>query len=95
MKAAGLTLGNYEDAPLAVRKEIAKELIKKLSEVYGKARASLDPGNAQVKRSKQRLDAIQAEWNQTLNRLTKQAINSPPDWQRFWNKNKDKNWDKL
>lgn len=94
MKAAGQTLGNYEEAPLAVRKEIAKELIKKLSEVYGKARASLDPGNAQVKRSKDTLNAIQTEWNQTLSQLTKQAFNSPPDWQRFWNKSKDKDWDK-
>ena len=95
MKAAGQALGNYSDAKLAVRKEIAKELIKKLAEVYGKSRASLNPGNAQVKRSKERLAAISRDWNQTLNSLTKQSIHSPPDWQRFYNKNKDRNWDKM
>lgn len=95
MEAAGGTLRNFADAKLSVRKNIVKELIKKFSEVHGKSRASLASGNAQVKRSKERLAAISRDWNQTLNSLTKQSIHSAPDWQRFYNKNKDRNWDKM
>jgi hypothetical protein len=95
MKAAGEALGNYEDAELPVRKEIAKELIKKLSEVHGQALANIDPNDPQVKRSKQQLTAISRDWNTTLSKLTKQSINSPEEWQHFWNKNKDKDWDKM
>ena len=94
MRAAGEALFHYRESSLKVRKKIVKELIKKFAEVYGKAKANLDPGDAQVKRSTQRLDAISKSWNTTLQALTKASHSTPPDWQRFYNKNKNANWDK-
>ena len=53
------------------------------------------PGDAQVKRSKERFDAIRDDWNKTLRELTNQSYNTPGEWLKFWNKNKNKNWDKM
>lgn len=94
MRAAGAALGNYDEAPQKTRKDIVKEMKNKFSEVYNQSKASLDPGDAQVKRSKERFDAIRDDWNKTLKALTKQSYNSPPEWSTFWNKNKNKDWDK-
>ena len=94
MAAAGEALGNFADQPLKVRKDIVKDLINKFGEVHGKANASLDPGDAQVARSKQRLAAISDPWNETLKMLTKHEFRSAPEWQTFWNKEKGENWDK-
>lgn len=92
LRAAGEALGNYDRADMKTRKKIAKELIKKFNEIHGQSLANLDPGDAQVKRSKDTLAAISHDWNQTLKRLTGESFNSPPDWQRFYNKNKNKEW---
>lgn len=94
MAAAGEALENFADQPLKVRKDIAKDLINKYGEVHGKANASLDPGDAQTQRSKQRLAAISDPWNETLRKLTKQEFRTAPEWQKFYNKEKGKDWDK-
>ncbi len=38
--------------------------------------------------------AVSDPWNTTLQALTKQHLRSANDWNKFWNKNKQKNWDK-
>jgi len=95
MRAAGAALGNFDEASQKLRKEIVKDMQRKFNEVYNKAKRNLDPGDAQVKRSKERFDAIRDDWNKTLRQLTKQSYNSPGEWLTFWNKNKNKDWDKL
>ena len=95
MQAAGEALGNHDEAPQKVRKDIAKELIKKFNEIEGKSRANLDPGDPQVQRAKETLAAVSRDWNETLRRMTGQTISSAAEWQHFYNKNKGKNWDKM
>lgn len=94
MAAAGEALENFADQPLKVRKDIVKDLINKYGEVHGRANANLDPGDAQVARSKQQLAAISDPWNETLKKLTKHEFRSAPEWQKFYNKEKGENWDK-
>ncbi len=95
MRAAGEALGYYQDSDQRVRKEITKELVKKFNEVYNESLQSLDPGDPIVERAKATLAAISRDWNETLRKLTGQDLSSPPDWLRFYNKSKDKDWSKL
>lgn len=95
MAAAGAALGEFEDAELKVRKDIAKDLIRKFANIYQNANANLDPGDLQRKTWEDRLKAVSDPWNTTLRKLTKQHLRTPNDWQRFYNKNKAKDWDKL
>lgn len=92
MAAAGRALGAFEDATEKVRKSIGEDLIKKFGEIDARSRASLDPGDAQVKRDKERLAAISEPWNETLQKLTRQNFRTAEEWMRFWNKNKAKSW---
>jgi hypothetical protein len=95
MAAAGEALGEYADADLKVRQDICKDLIKKFSIIYENANANLDTGDLQRKTWEDRYKAVADPWNTTLKKLTKQHYRTPNDWQRFYNKNKNKNWDKM
>jgi hypothetical protein len=95
MAAAGEALGEFAEADLKVRKEICKELIKKFVNIYENANANLDTGSTLRTTWENRYKAVMDPWNTTLKKLTKQHYRTPNDWQRFYNKNKDKNWDKL
>jgi hypothetical protein len=94
MRAAGEALGNFEKSDQKVRKKIVKELIKKFGEIHSKANANLDPGDALVKRAKEQLTAISHDWNESLSKLTGETLTTAPDWQRFYNKKKNDDWDK-
>ncbi len=95
MAAAGEALGEFEDASLDLRKEICHDLIKKFVTIYENANANLDTGSLLRKTWEDRYKAVSDPWNNTLKKLTKQHLRTPSDWQRFYNKNKEKNWDKL
>ena len=96
MRAAGEALGNYHELDQKWRKDIAKQLIKKFSEIHGKSLGSLNPGDPIVKKAKDTLASISRDWNATLKKLTgQQDIERADEWQRFYNKNKGKNWAKL
>ena len=94
MAAAGEALGNYDGAPQDVRKRIVKEMLIKYGEVTGGAKKNLDPGDAQVATHKNTLAAISEPWNTTLAKLTGQSHREAGEWQAWWNKNKDEDWDK-
>jgi hypothetical protein len=94
LKAAGEALGNYEGIPLAKRKPIVKEMIKKLNEVHNSADKSVDPGDMQAKASRDTRSAILNPWNETLGKLTHQQIQTAPEWNHWYNKNKEGDWDK-
>ncbi|MEM7200858.1 MAG: HEAT repeat domain-containing protein [Planctomycetota bacterium] len=94
LRAAGIALGHFDEAKQKVRKNIVKELVKKLNEIFNKSRQSVDPGDPVMARAKYTLAAIERDWNQTLRKLTGQDFKTAPEWQRFYNKNKGKNWDR-
>ncbi|MDP6930485.1 MAG: hypothetical protein QF412_12365 [Planctomycetota bacterium] len=94
MVAAGEALGGYQGEPQKIRKDLAKKLIVKYGQVYGNAHANLDPADPVRQRFMQTLAAIASPWNTTLGRLTSQDYRTAPEWQKYWNKNKSKNWDK-
>ena len=94
MAKAGGALVHFSGSKLKVRQDIAKELIRKFANIYGNAKSNLDPGDLQRQTWENRLAAVSDPWNNTLQKLTKQSIRRPLDWQRFYNKEKGKNWDK-
>lgn len=90
--AAGQALGNYEKAELNVRRDVVKKLVKRFNEIHDASRSdSLDDPVAQTKQ--RTYAAISDPWNTSLGKLTGQAFRTPQDWQRWWNKSKDENWD--
>ena len=95
MAAAGQALGEYADADLKLRQEISKDLIRKFVNIYENANTNLDSGDLQRKTWEDRYKAVADPWNTALQKLTKQSLRHPNDWQKFYNKNKRKNWDKL
>lgn len=95
MAAAGKALGEFADAPLKVRKDIAKDLIKKFINIHNNANANLDPGDLQRRAWEDRLKTVSDPWTATLQKLTKQRHRTPIEWERFYNKHKSDDWDKL
>jgi hypothetical protein len=93
LAAAGKALGNYEKVKLETRKDIVEEIIKKFNSIYNGANSSIDPNDIQQIRFREMLTAIENDWNQALQRLTKQKFNKADEWQHWWNKNKKDDWD--
>lgn len=89
---AGEALGNFEKVDLKLRRELVKKLLKRFVEIHNQSRSeSLDDP---IAISRQRTyAAISDPWNSTLAKLTGQTFRSPQDWEKWWNNNKDANWD--
>ncbi len=98
MAAAGETLGNYAEANQGVRKTIAKELITKLGEVETTAnRPTANPAQPSLESetASRTLRAIRTKWMTSIARLTGQRFDDGTEAQRWWNKNKERDWDKA
>lgn len=94
MASAGGALRHYGDAKLSLRKTIVKDLHRKFAEVYDNAHKNLDTGDTVRQTWERRHSVVADDWNSALQALTKQQLRGANAWTRFWNKNKDKNWDK-
>ncbi len=96
MAKAGGAMANFADAKLSKRRDWVKVMVKRFSAVYEGAYKNVDPSDIQLKRDMERWRAIKDEWVEALQALTGQKeIKEANDWQRFWNKHKNENWDKM
>ncbi|MGE3173238.1 MAG: hypothetical protein AB7O97_11490 [Planctomycetota bacterium] len=94
MAAAGAALRNYTDLPTRKLRDVVKRLISRFGEIDMEARqldrtdpaAPIDFG---PQNARERLEVISGEWNATLQRLTGESLHSAPEWQHWYNKNKD------
>ncbi|MCA8953821.1 MAG: hypothetical protein KDE27_30190 [Planctomycetes bacterium] len=91
MAAAGEALGNFEDAPEKVRKEVVDDLIKRWGELDQLA-SQLGSGNIQAANARSILAATSDKWNNTLAKLTRQNFQKFVDWQKWNNKNRNEEW---
>jgi hypothetical protein len=91
---AGGTLRHYSKHGQKVRKEIASRLIKELAGIYSLSKANVDPRDTGRKTYEDTYATVSTPWMKTLTALTGQKIKDPNDWQRWFNKNKRKNWEK-
>lgn len=88
--AAAQALGYFDEAPLDERKDAFEDLLKAL--MSAKGNMDSDP---QDLIARERYYAIAASIITTLGELTGHDERVPEEWQRWWNKNKKKDWDEL
>lgn len=87
--AAGTALGNYGHLDQKARKDIFEEVLQTLTGVYNQTQ-----GDTQDIIARERYDVIAAPMTTTLQVLSKHDERKPPEWRRWWNKNKKVDWDK-
>ena len=61
--------------------------------MYGTiARVEIDPANIEAQNARDRLAAISDKWNGTLSKMTGQDLRNFPDWNAWYQKNKNLDW---
>jgi len=95
--AAGEALGEFEGAPLALRKQLFEEVLKTWSEAKderdSQVQQTLDPNSPHDAAAVRRYEVLEAAFSATLQRLSKQEARSVELWQRWFGKNKRADWD--
>lgn len=86
--AAIRALGEYRDADVKLRKKIVEALVKEYANVN--ALNVREKGKNPVWR--ERLLAIEVPMNEALSALTLQSFETAPEWQKWWNDNRNKKW---
>ena len=89
--AAGEALGNFEGSDEKIRKDIVSGLLIRYGEMDSRAR-QIDPVDMEAQNMRDRLAVVSGKWNETLSRLTKQNFDQYPEWNEWYNKNKNKDW---
>jgi HEAT repeat protein len=85
--AAAEAVGNYDEAEQKLRKKLFNELLKLLMG----AKAAADDITDQV--AKERYRTVAGPIITSMGLLTGEDIRVPEEWQRWWNKNKSKDWE--
>lgn len=93
MAKAGEALAYYAELDIKDRREIVKKLVKRFNEIHDASR-TLDTGDAIAETKRRTYAAISDPWNTTLAKLTGQNFRTPQDWQHWWNKSKNDDWEK-
>ncbi len=86
--AAADALGEFGEADLDLRKKAFEGMLKVLMSAKG-----AKDTNVQDNIARDRYDTIASPIITSLGRLSKHDERDPEEWQRWWNKNKGKNWD--
>ncbi len=84
--AAATGLGMFSHEPSKVRKQLFEDLMKALLQAQANAR-SLDTTSQEIWR------AVNSPANASMRKLSHTSMASPEAWQRWWNKNKRRDWD--
>lgn len=88
VSAAADALGEFADSDLETRKKSFEGMLKVLMAAKGAKDSNVNDGIA-----RDRYDTIASPIITSLTRLSKHDERDPDEWQRWWNKNKGKNWD--
>jgi hypothetical protein len=88
--AAAEALGEYTELELKQRKKVFQTMLT----ILMGAKSAVDGDPADV-RARERYDVIAAPIITSLQRLSGVDETVPEEWERWWNKNKKKDWDNL
>jgi hypothetical protein len=86
--ATAEALSQFEEAPQKVRKEIFNDLLKMMMTTK-----AMKDANASDIVAREKWDVIAAPIITTLQAMSGHDERKPEEWQRWWNKNKKKDWD--
>ncbi len=86
--AAADALGEFAESDLETRKKAFEGMLKVVMSAKGAKDSNINDGIA-----RERYDTIASPIITSLTRLSKHDERDPEEWQRWWNKNKTKNWD--
>jgi len=86
---AGVALGQYEDAPLKIRKQIFEELLR----ILMTAKILKDANGYDVLAVKL-YDTIANRFMGTLRGLSGESFGKPEAWNEWWKDNRKRDWDK-
>ena len=86
--ATAESLANFDGAALKVRKEIFNKLLRLMTTTK-----ALKDADANDIVAREKWDVIAAPIITTLQVLSGHDERKPEEWQRWWNKNKKKDWD--
>jgi len=86
--SAADALAEFADSDLDVRKKGFEGMLKVLMSAKGAKDSNVNDSTA-----RDRYDTIASPIITSLTRLSKHDERAPDEWQRWWNKNKGKNWD--
>ncbi len=86
-KAASATaLGMFTHEPSQIRKELFEDLMKSLLQAEANARGQDSTAQAIY-------SALKGPATSSMRKLSRATASSPTAWQRWWNKNKRRDWD--
>jgi HEAT repeats len=88
VKAAIEALGEYRESDAKVRKKITEALVREYAKTY--SADFLAKGKDEVWHD--RLLAIEVPMNQSLEMLTLQRLQTAPEWEKWFNDNRNKPW---
>ena len=87
-KAAVMALSEYRDSEAKVRKAITEELVKQYATTHNADMRA--KGNDATAR--ERLLMIEVVMNEALAMMTLQSFQSAPEWESWYNDNRNKKW---
>ncbi len=81
-------LGEYRECDAKVRKRIAEALVRE----YARTQTAEDAAKGKDEVMHKRLLAIEVPMNTSLEMMTLQRFQTEPEWEKWFNENRNKNW---
>ena len=93
--AAAEAAGAYRYAKESIRKYLFKTILGIYAGTWNQ-KNSINPDlKKEKRRAEQKWELIESPMEKALQLLSNVTQNSPPEWRRWWNKNKGKRWEEL
>ena len=93
--AAAETAGAYRYAKVSIRKDLFKTILDIYVGTWN-LKNSVNPDlKTEKRRAERKWELIERPMERSLQLLSNVTQNSPPEWRRWWNKNKRKRWEEL
>ena len=87
-RAAVEALGEYRESDAKLRKKIAEALVRE----YVRSNNADVAAKGKDAVASARIRAIEVQMDKTLEMMTLQRFNAAPDWEKWFNDNRNKNW---